>query len=262
MVVCCILDVLGSSSLMCPFLTSSGTWKKECNSGVCFSGRCSSIYHHKLTSFQHVPSQACLLVIICSRLLSSTFQHRREQHSSAFTLRPAGCFALVWDVQEVGVNVFSECGFDLTYRYRREAGGGCCESEWCSLTQPVEGPRFCPCCQADASSSHTSSSPMKHACDGKEEPRVQYIKHTYLLNLYRIEQIKFQIHISEKSLQNVFEKQNKDCLFIHHFILMKADMGCKNKAVCLAQTRFLHHFFSQLFPSTVQRGRFSATPEN
>jgi len=28
---------------------------------------------------------------------------------------------------------------------------------------------------------------------------------------------------------------------------MKADMGCKNKAVCLAQTRFLHHFFHSYF---------------
>lgn len=165
---------------MCPFLTSIRAWKIECSSGACFSGRCSSIYHHKLTSFQHVPSQPCLLVIICSRL-SSTFWYIREWHFSAFTLRPAGCFALVWDVQEVEVNVFSECGFDLTYRYQREAGGGCCESEGCSLPQLVHRPCFCP------SSSHTSSSPVRHACDGKEEPRVQYIKHTYLLNLYRIE---------------------------------------------------------------------------
>lgn len=41
------------------------------------------------------------------------------------------------------------------------------------------------------------------------------------------------------------------------------DVGCKNKAVCLAQTRrYLHHFFTVISIYSLKEVDFSATPEN
>lgn len=41
------------------------------------------------------------------------------------------------------------------------------------------------------------------------------------------------------------------------------DVGCKNEAVCLAQTRrYLHHFFTVISIYSLKEVDFSATPEN